>query len=66
MRLRSTSIVELPPYPAPSAEMTKLLERRILQLGFARQGDLIVVVTSTRPTTPGATDTTLVHRIGAV
>ncbi|MBL8878807.1 MAG: pyruvate kinase [Phycisphaerales bacterium] len=48
------------------AEMTKLLERRILQLGFARPGDLIVVVTSTRPTTPGATDTTLVHRIGAM
>lgn len=46
------------------AEMTLLLERRILQLGFARPGDLIVVVTSTRPTVPGATDTTLVHRIG--
>lgn len=47
------------------AEMTLLLERRILQLGFARPGDLIVVVTSTRPTVPGATDTTLVHRLGA-
>lgn len=46
------------------AQMTILLERRILQLGFARPGDLIVVVTSTRPTVPGATDTTLVHRIG--
>jgi hypothetical protein len=30
---------------------------------LASQGDLVVVVTSTQPTTPGATDTTLVRRV---
>jgi pyruvate kinase len=50
---------------ANPAEMAAVLDARLLELGLASPGDLVVVVTSTRPTTPGATDTTLVHRVGA-
>ena len=46
------------------AEMAAVLDDRLTALGLASPGDLIVVVTSTKPTTPGATDTTLVHRVG--
>jgi pyruvate kinase len=45
------------------AEMAGVLDARLLERGLASPGDLIVVVTSTRPKTPGATDTVLVHRI---
>jgi pyruvate kinase len=46
------------------AEMARVLDERLLERGLASPGDLIVVVTSTRPRTPGATNTTLVHRVG--
>jgi len=46
------------------AEMTQELETRLIESGLAAAGDLIIVVTSRRPTTPGETDTMLVHRIG--
>jgi pyruvate kinase len=46
------------------AEMASVLDARLRERGLAAPGDLIVVVTSTRPHTPGATDTTLVHRVG--
>lgn len=46
------------------ARMAAVLDERLLERGLAERGDLVVVVTSTRPTTPGATDTTLVHRVG--
>ncbi len=45
------------------AQMANLLDAHLIQRGVAGPGDLVVVVTSTRPTTPGATDTVLVHRI---
>lgn len=46
------------------AEMGAALDERLLARGLARGGDLVVVVTSTRPTEPGETDTTLIHRVG--
>ena len=46
------------------AEMANVLDAKLKELGLARVGDLVVVVTSTRPHQPGATDTTLVHRVG--
>ncbi|MBU0617809.1 MAG: pyruvate kinase, partial [Planctomycetes bacterium] len=45
------------------AEMAGILDGRLLERGLVSPGDLIVVVTSTRPQTPGGTDTTLVHRV---
>ncbi len=45
------------------AEMAATLDEILIERKLAKAGDLIVVVTSTRPTTPGATDTTLVHRV---
>jgi pyruvate kinase len=44
-------------------EMAGILDTQLLERGLASPGDLIVVVTSTRPQTPGGTDTTLVHRV---
>ncbi len=44
--------------------MAERLDAILLRRGLAQRGDLIVTVTSTRPTTPGATDTALVHRVG--
>lgn len=44
-------------------QMAALLDQKLLDSGLVRPGDWIVVVTSTRPNTPGATDTVLVHRI---
>jgi pyruvate kinase len=46
------------------AEMARLLDAQLTERKLASPGDLVVVVTSTQPTTPGATDTTLVHRVG--
>lgn len=46
------------------AEMAAALDERLCERDLASPGDLIVVVTSTKPNAPGATDTTLVHRIG--
>jgi pyruvate kinase len=45
-------------------EMAATLDARLLERRLAAAGDLVVVVTSTRPYSPGATDTTLVHRVG--
>ncbi|MGD8453030.1 MAG: pyruvate kinase [Phycisphaerae bacterium] len=47
------------------AEMAQTLDRILLDRKLALVDDLVVVVTSRRPRTPGATDTTLVHRVGA-
>jgi pyruvate kinase len=46
------------------AEMSVALDRELIRRKLAAPGDLIVVVTSTQPKTPGATDTALVHRVG--
>jgi pyruvate kinase len=48
------------------AEMAAALDTIVLERKLAAPGDLIVVVTSTRPTTPGATDTALVRRVSEV
>jgi pyruvate kinase len=45
-------------------EMAGVLDAQLLARGLASPGDLIVVVTSTRPQRPGGTNTTLVHRVG--
>jgi len=55
--------VRVEPLDNPAA-MASALDKIVLQRGLAASGDLIVVVTSTRPTTPGATDTALVRRVG--
>jgi pyruvate kinase len=47
------------------AEMASVLDERLLSEGLAGVGDIVVVVTSTRPHHTGNTDTTLVHRVGA-
>lgn len=46
------------------AQMTAVLDRELLQRHLVLPGDLIVVVSSRRLNVPGATDTTLVHRVG--
>jgi pyruvate kinase len=45
------------------AEMARALDAGLIERGLAAPGDLIVVVTSTQPRTPGATDMTLVQRL---
>ncbi|MBU0638895.1 MAG: pyruvate kinase [Planctomycetes bacterium] len=55
--------IRVEPVRNPAA-MAAVLDARLLECGLARRGDLIVVVTSTRPRTPGSTDTTLLHRVG--
>lgn len=45
------------------AEMAAELDRCLLRRNLAAPSDLIVVVSSTRPTTPGATDTVHIHRV---
>lgn len=54
---------QVEPLDNPAA-MAAALDRVVLNRGFAVPGDLVVVVTSTKPTTPGATDTVLIRRIG--
>ncbi len=46
------------------ARMVYTLDQRLMQSGLAQRGDLIVVVSSTRPSLPGETDTTMIHRVG--
>ncbi|MBK9121185.1 MAG: pyruvate kinase [Phycisphaerales bacterium] len=46
------------------AEMAEAVDGHLLRHGLAAPGDLIVVVTSTQPQVPGATDTVVVHRVG--
>jgi pyruvate kinase len=55
--------VRVEPLDNPAA-MAAALDRVVLERGLAAAGDLIVVVTSTRPATPGATDTVLLRRVG--
>ncbi|TWT45675.1 Pyruvate kinase [Phycisphaerae bacterium RAS1] len=43
--------------------MASVLNAELLRRRLAAAGDLVVVVTSTRPSTPGATDTIHVHRV---
>ena len=54
----------VPPFANPG-ELANQLDRRLLEAGLAKPGDLIVVVTSTQPLRPGETDTTLIHRVNA-
>lgn len=56
--------VVTPPLDHP-AKMAAELDERLIALGVAEPHDIVVVVTSTKPTTPGATDTVLVHRVHA-
>ena len=46
--------------------MFAALDERIISLGLAAKGDLIVIVTSTRPNEPGLTNALLVHTVGDV
>ncbi len=48
------------PYDHPS-KMAAALDHHLCARGVATPGDTVVVVTSTEPETPGATDTVLVH-----
>ena len=56
--------VRVEPLDNPAA-MAEALDALLVQRGLAAEGDLVVVVTSTKPTTPGATDTALVRRVGS-
>ncbi len=56
--------LHVPPISNP-AEMVAVLDRKLLGVRLVRPNDLIVVVTSTNPTTPGNTDTTLIHAVGS-
>lgn len=47
-----------------TAVRTMVLDTQLCESGLALPGDLIVVVTSTQPQTPGGTNTVLVHRVG--
>ncbi len=56
--------LRVPPLQNP-IEMAATLDQQLLAAGLAKDGDLVVVVTSTNPTSPGNTDTTMVHRVKA-
>jgi pyruvate kinase len=45
------------------ARMAEVLDACLLERKLVLPGDLVVVVTSRQPHTPGGTDTTLVHRV---
>ncbi len=47
-------------------EMVRLVDSALLNRGVCRPHDLVIVVAGTPPTTPGATNTIRVHRIGDV
>lgn len=55
--------VQVEPLANP-AVMARALDDVLVRRGLAAAGDLVVVVASTCPTTPGATDTALVRRVG--
>ena len=55
--------IRVEPLDNPGA-MAAALDAVLLERHLVVPDDLIVVVTSTKPTTPGATDTALVRRIG--
>ncbi len=46
-------------------KMARVLDQKLVEKRLAAPGDVIVVVTSTQPNQPGATDTTHVHRVGS-
>lgn len=52
------------PLDHPS-QMAKALDALLIERRLAQPGDRVVVVTSTRPTTPGATNTVHIHRVMA-
>jgi len=54
----------VPPCDNPVA-MARQLDALLIERRLADAGDVIVVVTSTRPDRPGTTDTALIHRVGA-
>ncbi|MFH1747074.1 MAG: pyruvate kinase [Planctomycetota bacterium] len=54
--------VRVQPLDNPAA-MAASLDSHLLERELAVPGDLVVVVTSTRPHTPGGTDTVIVHRV---
>jgi pyruvate kinase len=56
--------VRVPPVHNP-ADMGRVLDSVLRSRAVAEIGDIVVVVTSTRPTRPGATDTALIHRVAA-
>lgn len=56
---------KLPPTSHP-AMVARLLDEKLIAEKLVAPGDLIVVVASTRPTMPGATDAVLIHRVGDV
>jgi len=47
-------------------EMVRQVDSALLQRGVCHPNDLVIVVAGTPPTTPGATNTIRVHRIGDV
>jgi pyruvate kinase len=47
-------------------EMVSLVEKLLIEKAVCKPGDLVVVVAGTPPTTPGATNTIRVHRLGRV
>jgi pyruvate kinase len=55
----------VPPADHPG-RLAEKLDARLIELGLAKRGDTVVVVTSTRPTEPGTNDTVLVHRVQGV
>ena len=58
-------IVPLHMEPTPEPErMFYALDARLRSVGLVEDGDLVVIVTSTRPNEPGGTNALLVHTIG--
>lgn len=55
--------IRVDPVSNPAA-MARMLDERLIERELVSPGDLIIVVASTRPTTPGATDAVLLHRVG--
>lgn len=57
--------LHLEPIPEPE-RMFAALDERLIKLGLAEKGDLIIVITATRPHQPGGTNALLVHNVGDV
>ena len=55
--------IHIEPTPEPEP-MFRVLDARLTELGLAQRGDLIVIVTSTRPNLPGGTNAMFVHVVG--
>ncbi|MDR1999633.1 MAG: pyruvate kinase [Frankiaceae bacterium] len=52
------------PPVATTDDMVKLVDSLLIERAVCRPGDLVVVVAGTPPTSPGATNTIRVHRLG--